>query len=163
MTGAEAKALVSMLALAFPDSRFSAENADMYARGISNLEPAEAQTAVEVLIRSAVRMPRIAEIQTEVGRARAERSRLAESSHALSVQRRPSMLQLPSPSEWGAVLTRMLEADARHRAMVKAFRKSKGWRAAPEEGCPLLELAKRGASGKLRELKLEWLLPTGAE
>jgi hypothetical protein len=163
MTPAEAKALISMLALAFPGSRFSVENADMYARGIANLEPKETQTAIEGLIRSAVRMPAIAEIQAEVHRARAERTRLQDSSHALAVQRRPSMLQLPTPGEWGSVLTRMLEADARHRAMVKAFRKSKGWKPAPEEQCPLLELAKRGAAGKLRELKLEWLLPTGAQ
>jgi hypothetical protein len=159
VNGAEAKALVSMLALAFPAARFSAENADIYARGISNLDAKETQGAVETLIRSAVRMPSVAEIQAEVASARRERVRLEESAHAGAVSRRPSTFQMPTQAEWAPVLSRMLEADARQRRMVAAWRKQHGLRPLPEEPCPLLDLAKRGAAGKLRELRLEWLLP----
>lgn len=147
MNQQEAQTLVSFLVHGFPGARFTTENAEVYESAIIDLDPREAQAAVESIIRGAGRFPYPNAIRDEVNRARAERTRLEESARARRAIRGPIGLQSPSAGQWGAVLPAMLEADARHRRMMRAWRKRKGLDPREEDACPFLAMAERGAKG----------------
>jgi hypothetical protein len=148
MTSGEAKALISMLALAFPAARFSADNAQIYERAIADLESGETQNAVEGLIKTAARMPTIAELRAEVMTGRRELVRLAGIPSGTVTVRSTGREDGPSASEWGAVLSKLLERSARFRAMAEPWYRERGRHCPPDPMAPYIELARRGARGE---------------
>lgn len=145
MTHNEASALVAILAAAFPNSRFTAENATVYERAIADLAAEETKVAVDELIHSSERLPSVAAIRAEVMRQRRlEAEREISASHLLPAPRSG----MPTPQEWGVTLARMLEEAAQYEARAKEWFAAKGKPYPGDPGRPFLELARAGARGE---------------
>ncbi len=148
------RALMSLLVGGYPGVRLTTANEIVYARELQRFDPRDAQAAIESLIRTYEHFPKPAALVQEVARIRTERVRIEENARANAITRRPSNVQMPTQSEWGAVLPRMLEEDARHRRLMAAHRRRKRLEPRREDDCPFVELASRGAAGKVTSLEL---------
>jgi hypothetical protein len=148
MTKAEAASLIASLVTAFPSARFATENAEMYESGISDLDAKETQAAIGELIHSSRYLPTIAEIRGEVMRARREAVRLSEGTSKILTGAAAGGTIGPRPGSWAPVLTRMLEASSRHRAMAKAWYERHGKPVPRDPDAEFVELCQSGASGE---------------
>lgn len=154
MTQVEAKALIRALIVGLPSVRFPAESVEFYERAIADLDVAIAQQAVEELIQTwtHARVPPVGEIRQAAGRLSTQRAGM------LPIQTVPRHASMPTAAEWAPTLTRLLEADSRHRKMERYWRKRWALREPVELPCPFLEIARRGARGENVQLRIEDLL-----
>ncbi len=148
MTPKEASTLVMSLAAAFPNSRFSPENATVYERAIIDLDARQVQSAVEELISTSPHLPPIAAIRSEVSRIK-RAAVLAADQQRLRITDGQGRTAGPAPHVWGAALGRMLEDQAKARATDAAFRRSRGLPERPFEdpGQKFVDMASAGARG----------------
>jgi hypothetical protein len=146
----EAAALVTMLVNAYPTVRFTGENAELYERGIMDLGAREAQGAIEELVRSSRFLPSVAEIRGEVIRVRRAAATLKYESD-ISPKRLLGDGQgdriAPPPDAWAGPLSRMLEAEARHRAMAAKWNAERGRKPPDDPGAEFTKIASEAASG----------------
>lgn len=149
MTPVEASRLVATLAAAFPNSRFTAENAQVYERAIADLEPRETQAAVEELISTSPHLPAVAGIRAEVMRSRRARV-AAEDMSRLRIEDGHGRTAGPAPHVWGATLGRMLDEQAKARRLHDRLRQERGLPAVPFEdpGQRFLDMASAGTRGQ---------------
>jgi hypothetical protein len=148
LTADEAKALIRALIVGLPFVRFPTESIEYYERAIADLDVALAQKSVEDIIQTwtLARVPPVGEIRAGVSRLSAQAIGVPRIQ---DVPRHPSM---PSADDWRRVLPEMLEREKRHRNIVNVERRRR--RLAPLtakqfDPCPFLELAGRGADGKV--------------
>lgn len=144
MTHAEATALISTLALAFPRERFTLENAAVYERAIADLDAQDGQAAVETLICDAVRMPTVAELRAAAAKAKIARTGADRPLPVPALSRGEFMER----AEWKATLARMLESQARYQRGAEAWYAERGKKAPPYPGEKYVRMAMAGAEGK---------------
>lgn len=143
MNDTEAATLVSRLVAFFPGTRFDLEHARAYESGIRDLEAQETQDAIEDVVRTALYIPPIAAIRSEVMRRRRLGRVVADQALRL-----PATNSAPTPAEWGRCLTGLLESSARHQRMVKAWTEKHGGHYPADPAQPFIELAQAGAAGE---------------
>jgi len=150
MTQLEAAALVAILANAFPNSRFTEENATMYERAIADLGAVETQHAVEELIRTSSRFPLVADIRGEVNRARREAVQRAESERAKRpLLGTPGAVRVgPSAAAWAAALPVQIDASERHQRLATAWYAKHKKPLSPDPGLEFLQICRAGAEGE---------------
>jgi hypothetical protein len=147
MTEREAAALVAILVNAFPNVRFTRENADLYEKNLVDLDARIAHEAVEELIRTSVFLPQIAAIRSEVVRIRRTR---ATGMHERETDPRRLLgaSAAPTAAQWGAKLSEMLESAAKYRRMAETWCAKLRIKAPADPGAEYLEIARAGAKGE---------------
>jgi hypothetical protein len=148
MTHAEAAALMSILGLGFPRDRFGPENSAVYERAIGDLEAVDVQAAVEDLVRTAHRIPAIAELRAESARQRTKRVE-RESQAREPVPAPRQITSEPEAQRWQKTLEGMIDQSVRYKRMAEKWYREKG-KAQPvaDPGQAFIDIARAGARGE---------------
>jgi hypothetical protein len=146
MNQAEASKLVAHLANSYPGAPFSPQNASAYEREFMRLEAERVSAALDELVRTSKYLPTIAEIHGEITRARREEARINESKPPPITDVRGRTMG-PRPAEWRDPLRAMLDQQARHEQMARAWYASKGKPYPGDPGAKFVNVAVAGARG----------------
>jgi hypothetical protein len=147
MTEREAAALVAILVNAFPNAKFTRENADIYEKHLLDLDAKITQRAVEELIQTSAFLPQIAAIRSEVVRIRRAQATGLHEREA-DPRRLLGASAAPTSAQWGASLSKMLDEAAKHRRMSSAWCAKLRVKTPPDPGAEYLEIAQAGAKGE---------------
>lgn len=149
MNQVEANAIVTILSLAYPGAKFTAENAEVYERAIGDLNATMCRDAAENLIQDSRFLPTVAEIRAEYTRllraAATRRDEELKTQHAVAALPPPSGEHMRN--QWGAALSNMLEQSSRHREMAAKWYAERGKRPPEDPDRHFIEIAKAGAKG----------------
>jgi hypothetical protein len=142
----QAVSLVARLANSYPGATFTEQNAAAYEREFKRLEHDRTQAAIDELVRTSRYLPTIAEINSEIIRAKREEARLAESKPPRIVDVAGRSLG-PYPRAWAGPLDTMLAQQSRYEASARAWYASKGKRYPGDPGAKFVNVAVAGARG----------------
>lgn len=144
MTEVEAGEFVVKLVAHYPGVKFTEQNAQSYQSLLVSLGREEAEAARVELAETSKFIPSFAEIREVVMRNR----RLAGRVQSARALRLPEGNSKPSPGEWGAGLSRLLDSSERHQRMAAAWYASHGKKAPPDPAEGIIELVRSGAAGE---------------
>jgi hypothetical protein len=142
----QASSLVAHLANSYPGAPFTEQNAAAYEREFKRLEHDRTQAAIDELVRTSRYLPTIAEINSEIVRAKREEARLAESKPPRIVDVKGRTMG-PGPGSWREPLRSMLDQQARYEQTARAWYASKGNAYPGDPGAKFVNVAVAGARG----------------
>lgn len=142
MNKTEATTLVTMLVTFYPGAYFDAGNAAAYEAAIADLGARETHEAIATLVQTAPKLPSIADLRTEVFRAR----KVARDREAVPLL--PSGSGFPTPEEWGRKLGHTLDAAERYERMARPWYAGKGKRYPGDPAQKIIETVQAGARGE---------------